>query len=100
MTTKKQKTPQDADVKSLALAPILFAGLIRDTDLVFRLGHTSPRTMRRWFSRGKGPAAIRIGKSLFYRELAVQKWLESIEQAPKARRRSLKRETAAAEAFA
>lgn len=100
MTTKKQKAPENAEVKAPAIAPILFAGLIRETDLVVRLGHTSPRTMRRWFSRGKGPAAIRIGKSLFYRESAVQKWLESLEQMPKMRRRSLKRETSTAEACA
>jgi hypothetical protein len=56
--------------------------LIRDKDLAPRLGYKNPRTLRRMFSRGRGPAAIRIGKFLFYRAQSVARWIAAQERQP------------------
>jgi hypothetical protein len=60
--------------------------LIRDRDLAPRLGYKNTRTLRRMFARGKGPAAVRIGKFLFYRIQSVSKWISAQEREPGRRR--------------
>ena len=60
--------------------------LIRDKDLAPRLGYKNTRTLRRMFARGKGPAAVRIGKFLFYRLQTVSRWIAAQEREPGGRR--------------
>jgi len=59
--------------------------LIRDKDLAPLIGYKNPRTLRRMFARGRGPAAIRIGKWFFYRTKSVAKWIAAQEQEPNRR---------------
>lgn len=59
--------------------------LIRDSELARRLGYKSPRTLRRMFERGQGPAAVRIGKFLFYRVRSVSTWIAAQERKPRLR---------------
>lgn len=60
--------------------------LIRDKDLAPLIGYKNPRTLRRMFARGRGPAAIRIGKFLFYRAKSVARWIAAQEREPGTRR--------------
>jgi hypothetical protein len=88
MDEKKQKDAENAAPAEAAPDSKLFSDLIADRVLCRMLGHNSPRTLRRWFSKGRGPAAVRIGKRLFYRKSSVEKWLAAAEQQPRARRRA------------
>jgi len=72
-------------------------GLIDEASLTRQFGYRGRRTLRIWFSKGRGPKAIKIGTKLFFRISSVQEWLSSIERAPVAQPpRKRKRSTASA----
>jgi len=39
----------------------------------------SRRTLFRWVRLRKGPPSIKVGRSVYYRRTAVQRWLLSLE---------------------
>jgi len=39
----------------------------------------SRRTLQRWFRLRKGPPVIKVGRSHFYRQSAINHWLISLE---------------------
>jgi hypothetical protein len=41
-----------------------------------------PRTLDTWASRAYGPARIKFGHTILYREAAVRSWLAELERAP------------------
>lgn len=41
-----------------------------------------PRTLDTWASRSYGPARIKFGHTIMYREAAVRNWLSELEQYP------------------
>jgi excisionase family DNA binding protein len=45
-----------------------------------RLLNVSQRTLHRWVRLHKGPPRIKLGRQVFYRRAAVEKWLLSLEQ--------------------
>lgn len=53
---------------------IIMQNLIREADFVERF-YGSARTARRHRALGKGPAYIKIGRRIFYRESEIQDWL-------------------------
>lgn len=53
---------------------IIMQNLIREADFVERF-YGSTRTARRHRALGKGPAYIKIGRRIFYRESEIQDWL-------------------------
>jgi DNA-binding XRE family transcriptional regulator len=61
------------------------AGKLRDKfgllvqDDVARLLGVSKATLRRWRADGKGPAYIKVEKSIFYRQRAVDNYFEALE---------------------
>ena len=42
-----------------------------------KLLHRSPRTLEDWRSQGRGPAFIRDGQTVLYREPDIEAWEES-----------------------
>lgn len=75
-------TKSDGNLAGEAKFGVGDADLIRDRDLAPRLGYKNTRTLRRMFQRGKGPAAVRIGKFLFYRIQSVSRWIAAQEREP------------------
>lgn len=50
--------------------------LISAKDLAAQLG-VSPVTLQLWRRHSKGPAYVRVGKSIFYRPQDVEEWIAS-----------------------
>ena len=84
------------DVKDAERFGVGDVNLIRDKDLAPRLGYKNTRTLRRMFARGKGPAAVRIGKFFFYRIQSVSRWITAQEREPGEGRRRRGRRAGAA----
>ena len=42
----------------------------------------SPRTLRKWRAQGKGPAFVKIGRRVFYRDTSRDAWLRQQEVEP------------------
>jgi excisionase family DNA binding protein len=56
---------------------VLDEWITRD-DLAKQLTLTTD-TLARWATQGTGPARIKVGRRVFYRKSAVEKWLKSQE---------------------
>ena len=41
--------------------------------------NVSRRTLHRWGRLGKGPHRIKVGRSVYYRRAAIEKWLATLE---------------------
>lgn len=48
-------------------------------EAVAELLKVSTRTLHRWGRLKKGPPSIKVGRAVFYRRAAVEKWLLSLE---------------------
>lgn len=49
------------------------------SDYVAETFHISRRTLLRWDRLKKGPPRIKIGRSVYYRRAAIEKWLMGLE---------------------
>ena len=58
----------------------LLSGLVPEEQAAVELQH-DVRTLHRWRKAGKGPPHVRIGRRIYYRRVAVAKWLEDQERA-------------------
>jgi predicted DNA-binding transcriptional regulator AlpA len=52
-------------------------GLLTEEDLAAMLNLGSTGTLATWRAEGKGPRATRLGRSVFYTETDVKRWIES-----------------------
>jgi hypothetical protein len=52
-------------------------GLMTEVELQTMLGHKNIATVRSWRKRGTGPIFTRLGKTPFYREIDVARWIQS-----------------------
>ena len=41
-----------------------------------KMSPVSPRTMQRWRMEGRGPAYVRVGRLIRYRQSALSEWLD------------------------
>ncbi len=55
--------------------------LFTEIEVARQIG-VSVRTLRRWHSYRIGPARIKAGRKVLYREGSVSRWLEHHEQGP------------------
>lgn len=51
------------------------------SEAVAALLNVSLRTLHRWGRLRRGPPSIKVGRAVFYRRVAVEKWLLLLEQA-------------------
>src|SRR5262245_41221509 len=52
---------------------------LRDTESLSQQrfnGNPSPRTLERWRTQGSGPSYVKVGRKVFYRDSAVDQWLD------------------------
>lgn len=59
-------------------------GLLNEEDMANALGLTT-NTLRMWRCEGKGPAFVKVGKSVFYRLVDVAEWLSQSVRQPSAK---------------
>lgn len=53
---------------------------LRTTDEIAQELNLHPRTLINWRSQGKGPAFVRVGRSIRYRDTDIAAWLEQRTQ--------------------
>lgn len=57
----------------------LLSGWMDRSELARELD-VSPATLARWASEGSGPPHVKVGRRVFYRRAAVEKWLVERER--------------------
>ena len=65
----------------------LLGGLLTEERTAAELKH-NVRTLTRWRKSGKGPPHILLGRRIYYRIAAIEKWLEAQERTGPDRKRS------------
>ncbi len=50
--------------------------LVDSLDLSKQLKNVSPRSIERWRTTGEGPAFVKVGRRVLYRQSAVERWLD------------------------
>jgi hypothetical protein len=74
---RKQRAPR-LRRKRIAHIP---GGYIPEAEMAEQL-NAAVRTLRKWRAQGKGPAYIKIGKHIFYRDTSRDTWLRGLETQP------------------
>jgi hypothetical protein len=64
----------------------LLADYYDEEEAARQLRHTV-RALRAWRGQQRGPAWIKIGKSVFYKISAIEAWLKSLEKPVRSQRR-------------
>jgi Helix-turn-helix domain len=73
---RKQRAPRLK--RPIAHVP---GGYIPEAEMASEL-NLRPRTLRKWRAQGKGPAFIKIGRRVFYRDASRDAWLRRQEVEP------------------
>ena len=65
----------------------LLADYYDEDEAARQLRHTV-RALRAWRAQQRGPAWIKIGKSVFYKISAIEAWLKTLERTTRSQRRA------------
>jgi hypothetical protein len=65
----------------------LLADYYDEEEAAKQLRHTV-RALRSWRGQQRGPAWIKIGKSVFYKISAIEAWLKTLERTTRSQRRA------------
>jgi hypothetical protein len=80
-------SPQEVERRERQRSHSLLAEYYDEDEAAKQLCHTV-RALRAWRAQQRGPAWIKIGKSVFYKISAIEAWLKTLERTTHSQRRA------------